>query len=51
MDDHDRLIRIDERTDRIETNLDNHLAHHWKATVVLLTATLGLIAALIIALV
>ena len=49
--DHDLLIRIDEKVDRIDTGFNNHLSHHWKATAILLAATLGLITALIISLV
>ena len=48
--DHDLLIRIDERLQRVENCLVNHLQHHWAVTITALGATVGAIAAAIIAL-
>ncbi|KKN77442.1 hypothetical protein LCGC14_0360010 [marine sediment metagenome] len=42
--DHDLLIRIDERTMKIDTCLSNHLKHHWAITLALLATVLGLVA-------
>lgn len=42
--DHDLLIRIDERVQKIDKCLSNHLRHHWAITMALLAAVLGLIA-------
>ena len=48
--DHDLLIRIDERLQRVENCLVNHLQHHWAVTITALGAAVGAIAAAIIAL-
>ena len=44
INDHDLLIRIDERTKKIDTCLSNHLRHHWAFTMAILVALLGLVA-------
>ena len=43
-EEHDLLIRIDERLIKVDVCLNNHLRHHWAITVVLLTVVLGLVA-------
>ncbi len=43
INDHDLLIRIDERIKKIDTCLSNHLRHHWAITLVLLVSILGLV--------
>ena len=48
--DHDLLIRIDTKLDVLQAGFANHLRHHWAMGVVVLTATLGLIGALVVAL-
>lgn len=45
------LIRIDERLKAIERGFSNHLKHHFLVTMTLLAALLGLITALIFALI
>ncbi len=47
INDHDLLIRIDERTKKIDTCLGNHLRHHWTITLVLLVSILGLVTKII----
>jgi hypothetical protein len=43
--DHDLLIRIDERTARIDRRLAEHLRHHWAVTLAAVGAVLsGLLA-------
>jgi len=41
------LIRVDERTGRLETNFDNHLKHHWAMTLAAWAAALSCIGAII----
>ena len=48
--DHDLLIRIDERVQKLDRCMTNHLAHHWTASVAVLGAVLTALASLIIAL-
>ena len=43
MNDHDWLIRIDERVQKLDRCFSNHLYHHWTITIALLVAVLGLI--------
>jgi hypothetical protein len=50
MNDHDLLTRMDVKLDTLCKGFSNHLRHHWSITIVLLTAVLGLIGTLIIAL-
>ena len=49
--DHDLLIRIDERVDKIGHDLSNHLKHHWVLTISLTGALLSTLAALLVSLV
>ena len=49
--DHDLLIRVDERTDRMEIWMTNHDAHHFKYSVMAWGIALTAIIALVIALV
>ena len=51
MNDHDLLIRIDEKINTLNKGFTNHLKHHWAVSLALLTITLGAIVSLIIALV
>lgn len=43
--DHDLLIRIDERLQKVDRCLTNHLSHHWRVTVLVLAVALGAVAA------
>ena len=47
INDHDLLIRIDERTMKLEGCFTNHLKHHWAITLVLLVSILGLVTKII----
>ena len=38
MSDHDLLIRIDERVNKLDRCMTNHLRHHWVVTTAALTA-------------
>ena len=51
MNDHDLLIRIDERVQKIDKCLGNHLQSHIKINIMAWGAALSAIAALIVALV
>jgi hypothetical protein len=48
--DHDLLIRIDERVQKLDRCMANHLAHHWTVSVAVLGAILTALASLAIAL-
>ena len=48
MNDHDLLIRIDERVEQIEANLSNHLETHSKANIVAWSVAGSAVLALII---
>lgn len=48
MTDHDLLMRIDERVENIEQQLENHLATHARANIVAWSTAAGAILALII---
>ena len=48
INEHDLLIRIDERTKKIDTCLTNHLRHHWAVTLALLVVVLGLVAKILL---
>lgn len=50
LSDHDLLIRVDERTGRIDKWCANHVEHHFRYTIMAWTATIGLVVALILAL-
>ena len=41
MTDHELLVRIDERVNKIDRCLSNHLAHHWALTLAVGTALVG----------
>lgn len=45
--DHDLLIRIDEKVTGLTTSFENHLKHHWMVTVAAVTAVLAAVASLI----
>jgi len=49
--DHDVLICIEVKLKDLKTNFDNHLQHHFRYTIMAWTATIGLVVALILALV
>ena len=42
--DHDVLIRVDCRTEKIERCLSNHLRHHWMVTMAIVVAFLAFLA-------
>jgi len=48
LSDHDLLIRIDERTQNMDVCLTNHLHHHWRVTVLVLTIALGAVVAAVL---
>ena len=48
--DHDLLTRIDERVQKLDRSMTNHLAHHWAVTVALGGALLTALASLVVAL-
>ena len=45
--DHDLLIRIDERLQKVDACLSNHLHRHWRVTVIALTVAAGAVGAAI----
>ena len=45
--DHDLLIRIDERVQKLDRCMSNHLKHHWVVTAAALTALLTALATII----
>ena len=49
--DHDLLIRIDERVQKLDRCMTNHLRHHWAVTMLALGAVLSAALSLLIALV
>ena len=46
--DHDLLIRIDERVQKLDRCMTNHLKHHWVVTVAALTAFVGAVVTLVV---
>jgi hypothetical protein len=50
MTDHDLLTRIDERVQKMDRCITNHLAHHWAITLALVGAVFAALASLAIAL-
>ena len=50
LNDHDLLIRIDERVAKLDRCMSNHLAHHWTVSVAVLAAVLTALASLAVAL-
>ena len=51
LSDHDLLIRLDVRTEKIEKWCTNHTEHHFRYTLMAWATTLGLLVALVLALV
>ena len=49
--DHDLLIRIDERVQKLDRCMSNHLRHHWVVTAAALTALLTALATIVASLV
>ena len=47
MNDHDLLVRIDERTITMSKQFSNHIKHHWMVTIPVLVIALGLLIALL----
>ena len=47
MNDHDLLLRIDERVGSLTTHFSNHIKHHWMLTIALVMAGVGLVVALL----
>lgn len=48
--DHDLLVRIDERLKNVEKQIENHLSHHFRATIIAWSITATAIMSTIIAL-
>jgi hypothetical protein len=48
--DHDLLVRIDERVQKIDKCLSNHLSHHWALTLAIATALVGAVVTICITL-
>jgi hypothetical protein len=48
--DHDLLIRIDERVQKLDRCMTNHLTHHWTVSIAVLGAVLTALASLAVAL-
>jgi len=51
MNDHDLLLRIDERTKTFERQMTNHLVHHFRYNILAWTVALGAIISLILVIV
>jgi hypothetical protein len=49
--DHDLLIRIDERVEKLDRCMTNHLRHHWAVTMLALGAVVSAVLSLLIQLV
>lgn len=49
MTDHDLLTRIDERVQKLDRCMSNHLAHHWAITVAFVVAAIGAIGSFFVA--
>ena len=47
MNDHDLLVRIDERLSSLQIHFTNHIRHHWLLTVPLIMTVVGLVIALL----
>lgn len=41
MSDHDLLVRLDERVEKLDHCLSNHLKHHWAITIAIVAALVG----------
>lgn len=47
MNDHDLLMRIDERLCGLSKHFSNHIKHHWMVTIPLLVIIVGLVITLL----
>lgn len=47
MNDHDLLMRIDERVYSLTKHFSNHIKHHWMMSIPLVMAVVGLVIALL----
>jgi len=47
MNDHDLLMRIDERVWGLSKHFSNHIKHHWMMTIPLVMSVIGLVIALL----
>jgi len=47
MNDHDLLVRIDEKLAGLQKQFSNHIRHHWLVTIPVLVIALGLLVALL----
>ncbi|MCK5615816.1 hypothetical protein KAR91_78860 [Candidatus Pacearchaeota archaeon] len=47
MNDHDLLVRMDEKLDGLSKQFSNHIRHHWIVTVPVIMIALGLLVALL----
>ena len=45
--DHDLLVRIDERVQKLDKCMTNHLSEHWKLTLLALSAALAALAGIV----
>jgi len=48
MNDHDLLVRMDEKLDELSKQFSNHIRHHWLVTIPVIVMALGLLAVLLI---
>ena len=48
MNDHDLLVRIDERLSNLQKGFSNHIKHHWMMTIPLFAIITGLVITLLI---
>jgi hypothetical protein len=47
MNDHDLLVRMDEKLDGLSKQFSNHIRHHWVVTIPVIMLALGLLIALL----
>lgn len=47
MNDHDLLVRMDEKLDGLSKQFSNHIRHHWAVTIPVILIALGLLIALL----
>ena len=47
MNDHDLLVRMDEKLTGLQKQFSNHIIHHWAVTIPVLLIALGLLIALL----
>ena len=47
MNDHDLLVRMDEKLSGLSKQFSNHIRHHWAVTIPVIMIALGLLIALL----